>query len=82
MIRQNIALQELKQYMHSDEIAIPHSSSMGTRLVLAHNAWELIKLKPILGWGTGSFPAAYASYAPEAQTKHVRRGKPHIINIY
>lgn len=77
MLRQSMAIKEIKQYMCSDEATIPHSSSMGTRLVLAHNALELIKLKPLLGWGTGAFPAAYSSYAPEAQVKDVVRANPH-----
>lgn len=71
------ALREIKQYMQLDESAIPYESSMGTRLLLARNSWELIKLKPILGWGTGAFVAAYAEHAPETQIKEIRRANPH-----
>jgi O-antigen ligase len=75
--RQTIAVHEVQQYINSDEIAVPHESSLGTRLILARNSLELIKLKPIFGWGTGSFAAAYRQYAPEAQIKDVKRVNPH-----
>jgi O-antigen ligase len=75
--RQTIAVREVQQYINNDEIAVPYESSLGTRLVLARNSWELIKLKPIFGWGTGSFAAAYRQFAPEAQAKDVKRFNPH-----
>jgi O-antigen ligase len=76
--RHNKAWQEIQQYMHEDEANIPYGSSLGTRLILAHNSWELVKLKPWLGWGTGSFREVYAEYAPEAQIKEdIQRTNPH-----
>lgn len=78
LMRQKLAIAELRQYVEKSGREIPHSSSMGTRLVLLANTWELIKLRPILGWGTGSYPAAYAAHAPEAQLKqNVVRANPH-----
>lgn len=78
MARQTIAVREVQQYINShDETAVPHESSLGTRLILARNSLVLIKLKPILGWGTGSFAAAYKKFAPEAQIKDVKRVNPH-----
>jgi len=76
--RQTIAVREVQQYINSyDETAVPHESSLGTRLILVRNSLELIKLKPIFGWGTGSFAAAYRKFAPEAQIKDVKRVNPH-----
>lgn len=78
LVRQKLALAEVRQYIKNSGRKIPHSSSMGTRMILLTNTWELIKLKPILGWGTGSYPAAYAAHAPEAlQKKNVVRANPH-----
>ncbi len=75
--RKDLVLQEAQAYMQQSEADIPEESSIGVRLILAHNAWELIKLKPLLGWGTGSFTQAYAQRAPEAQVKEVIRTNPH-----
>jgi hypothetical protein len=38
-------------------------TSVGARLVFHQVSVELIKLKPLLGYGTGSFTAAYTKYA-------------------
>lgn len=75
--RQTVAVREIQQYMHSEESEVPHESSLGTRLILVRNSLELIKLKPIFGWGTGSFAAAYRKFAPESQIKDVKRVNPH-----
>lgn len=75
--RQTVAMQEIQQYMANDEIAVPHESSLGTRLILVHNSLQLIKLRPVFGWGTGSFAAAYQKFAPEAQSKDIKRVNPH-----
>ncbi len=76
-VRQAVAMREVQQYIDNDEQAVPHESSLGTRFILLRNSLELIKLKPILGWGTGSFAAAYKKFAPEAQAKDVKRVNPH-----
>lgn len=75
--RQTVAVKEIQQYMHNEETAVPHESSLGTRFILARNSLVLIKLRPIFGWGTGSFAAAYQKFAPEAQVKKVKRVNPH-----
>lgn len=74
MARQNKAFQEIDQYLQVD--AVPYESSIGTRLVLAKNSLKLIKLKPLFGFGTGSFKAAYAKYAGEPPSKEPRTN-PH-----
>lgn len=70
MARQNVAFQEIDQYIKND--VVPHESSIGTRLILAQNSLQLIKLKPWFGFGTGSFGAAYAEYANEKTSKEPR----------
>lgn len=75
--RQKIALSEMQSYSPQHEDQVPHSSSMGVRFVLARNSWHLIKMQPLLGWGTGGFSNAYANYAPEAQFQKETRTNPH-----
>lgn len=77
MQRQQLALQEMRNYsvLHEDEV--PHTSSMGVRLLLLHNTWELIKQRPLLGWGTGGYRNAYSRHAPEAAFASEQRSNPH-----
>jgi O-antigen ligase len=77
MSRQDKALREIQQYMNIDASLVPHESSMGTRLILAYNTLEIIKIKPLLGFGTGSFREAYAKYAPEVPREGIIRSNPH-----
>lgn len=77
MQRQHLALQEMRNYSVEHEDAVPHTSSMGMRLVLLHNTWELIKQRPLLGWGTGGYRKAYAEHAPEATFAREQRSNPH-----
>lgn len=77
MQRQQIALQEMRNYSVEHEDAVPHTSSMGVRLLLLHNTWELIKQRPWLGWGTGGFRKAYSEHAPEAAFAREERSNPH-----
>lgn len=74
MMRQNVAMREVEQFLQHD--TIPHESSIGTRMLLAQNSWQLIKYKPLFGFGTGGFRAAYAAYAPELPGKEPRTN-PH-----
>lgn len=52
--RIKIALAEHATYQSSD-----HDSSIGTRAILYENTLELIKKKPVFGYGTSSFEKAY-----------------------
>lgn len=70
MRRQNIAIQEASEFLHNANIS--HESSIGTRLILAQNSWQLIELKPWFGFGTGSYRAAYAKFASELPSKEPR----------
>ncbi|HSX19743.1 MAG TPA: O-antigen ligase family protein, partial [Gammaproteobacteria bacterium] len=74
VMRQAEAIAQIKQYSGDEEDI--DKSSMGTRLLLAQNSWELIKAKPVFGWGTGSFRSAYADNALEQQTTKLRTN-PH-----
>ena len=37
----------------------PGTGSIFTRVAYWQTAWSLVKLKPVMGWGTGHVPAAY-----------------------
>jgi len=62
--RQTIGLRELADYMHTDDKGAT-SSSIGLRMIFAHNTWDLIKQRPVQGWGTGAFRAAFATHATQ-----------------
>jgi O-antigen ligase len=49
-------------------------TSVGVRVVFAENTVELIKQRPLLGYGTSAFKTTYAPYA--AQKYHDWRGEP------
>ena len=49
----------IKEMQHVDPATI-ESSSMGMRMAVWKNTIELIKDRPLLGFGTGSFEAAYS----------------------
>lgn len=50
---------------YNENNKMDHTSSTGARLMLATNSWELIKQRPLTGYGTGSYRRAYDKYAPE-----------------
>ncbi len=56
--------------------------SIGPRLVFWENTWQLIKKYPVLGVGTGDFPAEYEKVRQEHTPKHHRTdvNQPH--NMY
>lgn len=82
--RQTRAVEEIWQYMHEEEDNITLESSMGMRLLLAHNTWEIIKQNPIWGYGTGSFRKVYAQNAPEMQraNAHLKEARHNPHNQY
>ncbi len=54
---------ELQSYQNSPEL-----TSIGVRVVFAKNTIELIKTKPILGYGTGSFGYVYKQHIANKYT--------------
>lgn len=50
-------------------------TSVGLRLEFAQNSFNLLKQKPIIGWGTGSFPEAYKTLPVDK--KIVESTNPH-----
>lgn len=76
-LRQMQAMGEIKQYFTEDKANISRESSMGVRLILAQGTLEVIKLKPWLGFGTGSFRNAFYTYAPESHVRDAKPGNPH-----
>ena len=51
----------------ADRLATFHTEahtelSSGLRLTVAHDCWDMIKERPILGWGLGTFPTAYPPF--------------------
>lgn len=74
--RQTEAAHEVQTYIGDTSSAIT-TSSTGARLTFWNNALTLIKMKPVFGWGTGSFANAYkANINPEA-AKNVYPVNPH-----
>jgi len=76
--RGEIAKQEVQHYLERNDKVMPHTSSMGLRLLMAHNSIELITQRPILGWGAGGFKNAYNQFvAHENIDKQEPRSNPH-----
>ncbi len=71
-----MAISEVINYWQVAENEVEHTSSLGTRLILAHNSWELIKQRPWFGWGVGAYRAAY-KHTPEFFNTGVVRANPH-----
>lgn len=53
-------IREITQELHKERAGRPASTSTGFRLEFYRNTLTLIQQQPILGYGTGGFPAAYA----------------------
>jgi O-antigen ligase len=53
-------VQLIMQELHSEHADRPASTSTGYRLEFYRNTLTLIQKQPVLGYGTGGFPAAYA----------------------
>jgi len=76
--RYHIAKDELQHYIDRKDKIMPYTSSLGLRLMMVHNSWELIKQKPFFGWGAGSFKRAYAQFVPlENIDRREDRSNPH-----
>ncbi len=60
--RINLGWEEKTNYQSSK-----NETSIGVRVIFAQNTWELIRQKPLLGYGTSAFKSAYGSLAA---TKH------------
>lgn len=48
---------------YQENKAIKKETSVGLRFEFYTNSWEIFKMKPWFGWGTGSFPETYAREA-------------------
>ncbi len=53
-------IQKITQELHQERADRPASTSTGFRLEYYRNTLTLIQKQPVLGYGTGGFPAAYA----------------------
>lgn len=53
-------IQKITQELHQERADRPASTSTGFRLEYYRNTLTLIQRQPVLGYGTGGFPAAYA----------------------
>ena len=62
----------------------PHISSIGVRVIFAKNTLELIKQKPIFGYGTSSFEPTYGQYvaAHYQGWRALPTTDPHDIYLY
>lgn len=74
--RQVLAVQQVQGYL-ADTTAPVLESSMGSRLAFARHAIEIIKLKPIFGWGSGSFIQAFLKVFPNSKQDQVFTVNPH-----
>lgn len=74
--RHATAANEVQTFLQDSNAPIAESS-MGLRLTFARNAIELVKQKPILGWGTGSFARAYLQQFPQSRENHSYTVNPH-----
>jgi len=72
-------IKEFKSYDTS-----PHISSIGVRVIFAKNTIELIKQKPILGYGTSAFESVYGDYvrARYQGWRALATTDPHNIYLY
>jgi O-antigen ligase len=52
-------------------------TSVGLRLAMHENAWQLIKARPLLGYGTGGYFPAYAAYTKAHGTETSITTNPH-----
>lgn len=78
IMRQAQAWHEIKDYIGHPIEQTSHESSLGIRLILAKNSWELIKRQPLMGYGSGAFRNAYTQYATEPQYNiGIIRANPH-----
>ena len=62
----------------------PHISSIGVRVIFAKNTLELIKQKPLLGYGTSSFKSVYGQYVATHYQgwRALTTTDPHNIYLY
>ncbi len=72
-------IKEFKSYDTS-----PYISSIGVRVIFAKNTLEIIKQKPILGFGTSSFESVYGQYvaAHYQGWRALTTTDPHNIYLY
>jgi O-antigen ligase len=77
--RVNEGIKEFNSYDTS-----PHISSIGVRVIFAKNTLELIKQKPLLGYGTSSFESVYGQYvaAHYQGWRALSTTDPHNIYLY
>ena len=55
--RIKLAWEEKISYQSSEQL-----TAVGVRVLYAQNSWELIRQKPLLGYGTSSFKSVYSSH--------------------
>jgi O-antigen ligase len=68
-VRANAIQSNVSSYYEKDN---PHTS-IGLRLAFAKNSVKLIRQKPVIGWGTGSFGAAYElTHGPKINTNKLQ----------
>lgn len=85
--RVNQNLQEVVNYRQGEakcenpESGTLQNNSIGPRLVFWENTWQIIKKHPLLGVGTGDFPAEYEKVRQERTPNHWENvNNPH--NMY
>lgn len=68
-------VQNIVQELHSERAGHPASTSSGYRMEFYRNTLALIQKQPLLGYGTGGFPGAYAERVKDSGQKLSRN--PH-----
>lgn len=64
--------QDVAEYSHGQT-----ETSVGLRLAMHDNAWQLIKANPLLGYGTGGYSTAYVTYTKAHGTETSITTNPH-----
>jgi O-antigen ligase len=62
---------------YKDAIYFDKNSSVGRRMTLAINSWQLVKMNPIIGVGTGDFPNEYLKVNKDNIHWLLSHEKPH-----
>ena len=80
--RVNQNVREAVAYFDAETPTSRKSSSIGPRLVFWANTWQLVKAHPLLGVGTGDFPAEYEAVRAARTPDHSFDEVSHPHNMY
>ena len=56
---------------------IPDNTSIGARIYMWNQSWNIISQRPITGWGVGSYPHRWCETVPEVWCNETAKHHPH-----